>query len=40
VEELLRRSLALDAPPLCDASLVAAAEELFLQLDCDEAGNA
>jgi hypothetical protein len=35
VAELLRRSATIETPPLTDA-----AEELFLQLDREEAGNA
>lgn len=40
VTELLRRSLATNAPPLSDEELVGAAEEVFLRLDGGEAGNA
>ena len=38
--EILRRTLALDAPPLSDEQLVGAADELFLQLDRSEAADA
>jgi hypothetical protein len=37
---ILRRSMELDVPPLCDDQLVSAAEELFLKLDREEAGEA
>ena len=33
---IIRRSLALDVPPLSDDDLVFAAEELFLKLDEEE----
>jgi hypothetical protein len=38
--EILRRTLMLDVPPLSDEQLVGAAEDLFLQLDRSEAGDA
>ncbi len=38
--EILRRSLALDIPALSDEQLAVAAEELFLQLDRNEAADA
>jgi hypothetical protein len=38
--EILRRTLTLDALPLSDEQLVGAAEELFLQLDHNEAADA
>ena len=38
--EILRRSLMLDARPLSDEQLVGAAEDLFLELDRGEAGDA
>jgi hypothetical protein len=38
--EILRRSVALDVPPLSDEQLVIAADELFQQLDRSEAGDA
>lgn len=34
--EIIKRSLALDLPELSDESFVAAAEEIFLQLDKEE----
>jgi hypothetical protein len=40
VSELLRRSTEIDTPPLSDEELVGAAEELFLQLDREEAHGA
>jgi len=40
LRELLRRSVTLDAPPLSEEQLVRAAEDLFLQVDRSEAGNA
>jgi hypothetical protein len=40
VTELLRRSAMLGSPPLTDEQLVGTAEELFLQLDREETGNA
>ena len=40
VAELLRRNTAIDTRPLSDEQLVSIAEELFLQLDRDEANNA
>jgi hypothetical protein len=40
VSELLRRSPAINALPLSDEQLVSIAEELFLQLDRDEASHA
>jgi hypothetical protein len=39
-DEILRRSLMMDVPPLSDEQLVGAAEEIFAQLDQDEVGNA
>ncbi len=38
--EIIRRSLNLDAPPLSDEQLVSAAEDLFLELDRNEAEDA
>ena len=38
--EILRRSMTLDLPPLSDDQLVGAADELFLQLDRNEAADA
>ena len=38
--EILRRTLTLAALPLSDEQLVGAAEELFLELDRSEAGDA
>jgi hypothetical protein len=38
--EILRRSMTLEMPPLSDEQLVGAAEELFLQLDRNEAADA
>jgi hypothetical protein len=35
--EILRRSLQLEVPPLTDEEFVAAAEDLFLVLDSEEA---
>ena len=40
VAELLRRCAAIDTLPLSDEQLVGAAEEVFLQLDRDEASHA
>ena len=40
VAELLRRNVATDTLPLSDEQLIGAAQELFLQLDRDEAGHA
>ena len=40
VAELLRRNVAIDTPPLSDEQLIDAAQELFLQLDRDEASHA
>ena len=34
--EIIKRSLRLDLPELCDESLLAAADEIFLQLDKEE----
>ena len=36
--EILRRSLSLELPPIDDETLVERAEELFLNLDRQEAG--
>ena len=38
--EIIKRSLALNEPPLTDEQLVSVAEETFLELDRSEAGNA
>ncbi len=38
--EIIKRSLTLDEPPLTDEQLVDAAEELFLELDQNEADHA
>jgi len=38
--EILRRSLTLDVPALSEEQLAGAAEELFLQLDRNEAAEA
>ena len=40
MSELLRRTRALDFPPLSDEELISAAAEVFLQLDRDEAAHA
>jgi hypothetical protein len=40
VAELLRRSDAINGLPLSDEQLIGAAEEVFLQLDRDEASHA
>ena len=40
VAEILRRGLAMDVSPLSDSNLVAAAEEIFLQLDSGEESDA
>jgi len=40
VSEILRRTVTRDVPPLSDAQLVGAAEELFVQLDQSEAAAA
>ena len=40
VPELFRRSAAIDIPPLSDEQLLSVAEEVFLQLDRDEASHA
>ena len=37
--EIIRRSLQLTGPPLSDEQLVSAADELFLELDRNEAGD-
>jgi hypothetical protein len=37
---ILQRSLVMDQPPLTDGELVNAAEDIFLQLDRSEQGNA
>ncbi len=37
--EILRRSLQIDLPPLDDAALIERAEELFLNLDQQEAAS-
>ncbi len=37
--EILRRSVHLEVPPLTDENLIAAAEDLFLTLDEQEAEN-
>lgn len=37
--EILRRTAALEAPPLSDDELTAIADERFLELDREEAGN-
>ena len=34
--EILRRTLSLDFPALTDEELIQSAEELFLELDCQE----
>ena len=38
--QILRRSLTMDAPPLSDEQLIGAADEVFLELDRSEAGDA
>ena len=38
--EIIKRSLSLEQPPLTDEQLVDAAEELFLELDRNEADDA
>ena len=38
--EILRRSLNLESPPMGDDEFVAAADELFLQLDREESSGA
>ena len=38
--EILRRSLNLESPPLDDDEFVAAADELFLQIDQEESSGA
>lgn len=40
VSEIIRRSLSLDLPPLSDDELVRIADELFVSLDQNEAGDA
>ena len=40
VSEIVRRSLQLDWPLLSDDDLVSAADDLFLQLDRNEGGDA
>ena len=40
VAEILRRGLTMDVSPLSDSDLVAAAEEIFLQLDSGEKSDA
>ena len=40
VSELLLRSAAIETPPLSNEELVGIAEELFLQLDREEANDA
>ncbi|MCI0361422.1 MAG: hypothetical protein L0211_23310 [Planctomycetaceae bacterium] len=37
--QILRRTAVMDSPPLTDDDLVSMAEELFLQLDAEEAAN-
>jgi len=38
--EIIRRSVALDMPPLSDDQLIAIADELFLEMDKEESKDA